>query len=89
MGLITFIFGVMSPFFSEQFVTMSNCCPCARPDPTDQSGVPSFVGEDFYCDGGFSGSNEYRIVWEDPSWDGRGCLASGNQCCNCLWMVPS
>ena len=31
-------------------------CPCARPDPTDQSGVPTFVGEHFYCESGFSGS---------------------------------
>ena len=58
-------------------------CPCARPDPTDRSDVPSFVGEDFYCESGFSGSNvENRIVWEDPLWDGQGCFASGNQCCN-------
>ena len=27
--------------------------PCARPDPTDRSGVPSFVGEHFYCESGF------------------------------------
>ena len=30
-------------------------CPCARSDPTDRSDVPSFVGEDFYCESGFSG----------------------------------
>ena len=60
-----------------------NRCPCARPDPTDRSGVPSFVGEDFYCESGFSGSTyENRIAWEDPLWDGQGCFASANQCCN-------
>ena len=58
-------------------------CPCARPDPTDRSGVPSFVGEHFYCESGFSGSYyENRIAWEDPLWDGQGCFAPGNQCCN-------
>ena len=68
---------------SEQFITTSHRCPCARPDPTDRSDVPSFVGEDFYCESGFSGINyENRIVWEDPLWDGQGCFASGNQCCN-------
>ena len=68
---------------SEQHSTTSIRCPCARPDPTDRSGVPTFVGEDFYCESGFSGSNaENRIAWEDPLWDGQGCFASGNQCCD-------
>ena len=68
---------------TEQHSTTVNRCPCARPDPTDRSGVPSFVGEDFYCESGFSGSNaENRIAWEDPLWDGQGCYSSGNQCCN-------
>ena len=68
---------------SEQYSITNYRCPCARPDPTDRSDVPSFVGEDFYCESGFSGSNYYdRIAWEDPLWDGQGCFASGNQCCN-------
>ena len=68
---------------TERFSTISRRCPCARPDPTDRSDVPSFVGEDFYCESGFSGSSEeIRIAWEDPLWDGQGCFASGNQCCN-------
>ena len=67
---------------TEQTPTTVLCCPCARSDPTDRSGVPSFVGEDFYCESGFSGTVEERIVWEDPLWDGQGCYSSGNQCCN-------
>ena len=68
---------------AEQSSDIPGRCPCARSDPTDRSGVPSFVGEDFYCESGFSGSgHENRIVWEDPLWDGEGCVSSGNQCCN-------
>ena len=69
---------------SEQYSrTTTHRCPCARPDPTDRSNVPSFVGEDFYCESGFSGTrDENRIAWEDPLWDGQGCFATGNQCCN-------
>ena len=68
---------------SEQHTNTGERCPCARPDPTDRSRVPSFVGEDFYCESGFSGSSEEnRVAWEDPLWDGQGCFASGNQCCN-------
>ena len=67
----------------EENPSAAQRCPCARSDPTDRSGVPSFVGEDFYCESGFSGTNaESRIVWEDPLWDGQGCYSSGNQCCN-------
>ena len=68
---------------SEQNNITISRCPCARSDPIDRSDVPTFVGEDFYCESGFSGSNvERRIAWEDPLWDGQGCFASGNQCCN-------
>ena len=67
----------------EQFTRSAPRCPCARPNPTDRSGVPSFVGEHFYCEGAFAGRTyEYRIVWEDPLWDGQGCFTPGNQCCN-------
>ena len=67
----------------EQFGRSAPLCPCARPDPTDLSGVPSFVGGDFYCESGFSGTSpETRIAWEDPLWDGQGCTSSGNQCCS-------
>ena len=57
-------------------------CPCARSNPSDRSGVPSFVGEHFYCESGFSGSTYHnRVVWEDPLWDGQNCVAPGNKCC--------
>ena len=69
--------------YSEQYNGTIYRCPCARPDPTDRTYVPSFVEEHFYCESGFSGNQpERRIVWEDPLWDGQGCFASGNQCCN-------
>ena len=69
--------------WSEQTTFMERRCPCARPDPTNRSDVPSFVGEDFYCESGYAGStDDDRIVWEDPLWDGQGCTSSGNQCCN-------
>ena len=68
---------------SEQHSSVAYRCPCARPNSTDRSHVPSFVGENFYCESGFPGSNyEVRIAWEDPLWDGQGCESSGNQCCN-------
>ena len=57
-------------------------CPCARSNPNDRSHVPSFVGEHFYCESGFSGTTfQNRVVWEDPLWDGQNCVAPGNKCC--------
>ena len=35
---------------TEQYYITATRCPCARSDPTDRSDVPSFVGEDFYCE---------------------------------------
>ena len=68
---------------TEQYYITATRCPCARSDPTGQSDVPSFVGEDFYCESGLPGSGPgKRIAWEDPLWDGQGCKCSGNQCCN-------
>ena len=57
-------------------------CPCARSNPNVRSHVPSFVGEHFYCESGFSGTTYHnRVVWEDPLWDGQNCVAPGNKCC--------
>ena len=67
---------------AETFFWAAARCPCARSDPTDRSAVPSFVGEDFYCESGFVDAKENRTVWEDPLWDGQGCASPGNQCCN-------
>ena len=65
---------------SEQAI-LSNRCPCARSDPNDRQYVPDYVGEHFYCESGF---NAYLggLAWDDPLWDGSGCVNPGNQCCN-------
>ena len=57
-------------------------CPCARSDPNDTTGVPEFIGTNFYCESAFIDTYSPRIVWEDPLWDGEGCYAKGNKCCN-------
>ena len=75
--LWTYAAGVSELYSSERVR-----CPCARSDPNDRSHVPSFVGEHFYCESGFSGTTfQKRVVWEDPLWDGQNCVAPGNKCC--------
>ena len=61
---------------------LSDRCPCAWSDPNNRQYVPGYVGENFYCESGFVTSYEERFVWEDPLWDGSGCVKPGNQCCN-------
>ena len=54
-------------------------CPCAR-DASSTIVVPSFIGEDYFCE---SGTSIYRgggILYDDPLWDGDGC-PEGNSCC--------
>ncbi len=47
----------------------SNCCPC---DQGTFGSSPSFVGNDYFCDG-------FVSTGPDPLWDGEGCDSS--QCC--------
>ena len=74
--LWTYVVGLSETYLDEDFA-----CPCARSD-YDSSGIPDFVGNDYYCESGFVGIRANRVVWEDPLWDGEGCHASGNRCCD-------
>ena len=56
-------------------------CPCARVD-YNRSSIPSFVGDNFYCESGHISTSQEEINWEDPLWDGKGCFTSGNTCCD-------
>ena len=45
--------------------------------PSGKSTVPPFVGDDYFCDSGFTGSGFGGYVYhtKDPLWDGQGCDA--------------
>ena len=59
-------------------------CPCSRADPTDNTNVPSYVQDNYYCESGFVDALPFHgnLAWEDPLWDGSGCTLPGNQCCD-------
>ena len=67
----------------EQYRENANIiCPCARPDPDNPSWyIPAFVGNDYYCESGSATRPQARVAWEDPLWDGAGCVTPGNTCC--------
>ena len=55
-------------------------CPCSDP-PNHRVLPPSFVGDDYYCESGNSGSSySYKVLYSsDPLWDGEQCEG---ECCS-------
>ena len=67
---------------SELYHNTNYRCPCAVPTNLQRSNPPTFVGDNYYCESGFSGTRDFnRVVWEDPLWDGDNCI-DGNSCCD-------
>lgn len=60
----------------------TDVCPCTNTGNTYHIDIPSFVGNDYFCDSSFSTEpsiNQYYSA--DPLWDGAGCPDSST-CCN-------
>ena len=55
-------------------------CPCTRPDIPYTGTIPSFVGQDYFCDTGSREALQYVFYPDDPLWDGQGC-GSNSTCC--------
>ena len=51
-------------------------------DTYNISRIPEFVGNNYYCEGGYSSHFEARIAWEDPLWDGQQCVSSTAKSCS-------
>ena len=60
--------------------TKGIACPCKNNSDLITH-VPDFVGQHHYCESGFPDSPVFQTAWDDPLWDGAGCTAAGNQCC--------
>ena len=57
----------------------SSSCPCAD-RAIALSVVPSFVGNDYFCESGNPSSRKSNMIFaNDPLWDGQGCGAAS--CC--------
>lgn len=54
-------------------------CPC-NTNGTNAS-LPSFVGEDYYCESGASDTPK-EVWYTDPLWDGEMCQQAEIPCCN-------
>ena len=59
-------------------------CPCADPTNPSNEEVPSFVGDNYFCESG-NPTNTYianNLYSEDPLWDGEQCENEGVCCSN-------
>ena len=57
-------------------------CPCTNTNTSSQaSQPPAFVGNDYFCDTGNSGTATRDFFGDDPLWDGAGC-GPLNMCCS-------
>ncbi len=54
----------------------ANSCPCIRNDLVNRSSarIPSFVGDDYFCDTGSQDPIQHGVFYSaNPLWDGAGC----------------
>ena len=56
-------------------------CPCTNTRNSPPPAVPSFVGNDYFCDTGSENFYQYIFYGDDPLWDGAGC-GEHNTCCD-------
>ena len=52
-------------------------CPCTPNSPVT---VPSFIGNDYFCESGCPG-NWQDVLYTDPLWDGKQCGLIEKACC--------
>ena len=61
-------------------IPRSDNCPCSSGSPQT---VPSFVGNDYFCESGCSDSViSQKLYTSDSLWDGDGCGSVEQDCCN-------
>ena len=61
----------------------SNRCPCITGNSAVQRNIPSFVGQNYFCESGltrYPGLNGPFYSNGDPLWDGQGCGPTSSCC---------
>ena len=65
----------------EQTRYYGSTCPCVT-GSTNGNNIPSFVGQNYFCESGLTMWNGNHILFPDgdPLWDGQGCGPSSSCC---------
>ena len=65
----------------DEASTVNRDCPCIKSSSSFVGVIPSFVGNDYYCETGSRSQHQQRYYFDDPLWDGKEC-GPGNTCCD-------
>ena len=73
-------FGHYAAGLQENFIYFNGQadCPCATGSTQT---VPSFVGNDYFCESGCPGYHDFTTFRTDRLWDGEQCGAIEGGCC--------
>ena len=66
----------------QQGIYGGSHCPCVT-GSTSQNNIPSFVGQNYFCETGLTQWNRVQgVFWPngDPLWDGQGCGPTSSCC---------
>ena len=64
---------------STVITTFVHAC---RPRSRMQQHIPSFVGNDYFCEAGTVNTGQIGVLYpDDPLWDGQGCTLQ-TDCCS-------
>jgi hypothetical protein len=58
-------------------------CPCTNTNEQSPIGIPSFVGNDYFCETGVPPGQQFNnavFYADDPLWDGQGCGPTSTCC---------
>ena len=58
-----------------------SACACSNSKQLASSRIPSFVGDNYFCDTGSRGNADFQFYLDDPLWDGKGC-GPPSSCCS-------
>ena len=63
----------------SMYIYFNTHCPCDTPS---NDIVPSFVGNDYFCESGVNSAWNYQYIFypDDPLWDGQNCT-DNSTCC--------
>ena len=64
----------------ESGMYRQSTCPCTRSDTPYTGTIPSFVGQDYFCDTASRDSLQHQFFPNDPLWDGQGCGVTSTCC---------
>ena len=61
----------------------SNYCPCTNSNEQTTINIPSFIGDDYFCETGVPPGQQFNntvFYADDPLWDGQGCGPTSTCC---------